>query len=733
MDSKVVRLLKIFQHETGKDILSNLDEKRLSLLEGFYDSLTEDEQDKIDEKIISGESNDFAEVAEGMAFGMIDGEVAFSKPKTATATAEPPSSSALAVVPKAEKRGTDIVDEDIDPLILRLLGFDDVIDIDYDTYKTLLREKMAAGRMPGSQMPTEEIELLTNEFKRVKGKTGRFKVKAQKIKAESFVAKKKEPTTTKAVKALPGVKQEKKVPLIKPSEDKKDEVSESMKVLASKISDANNNIKNIVDTDKKKNKVEKKKGEKDRVYADKTRKVIREERAERGRMASGLTNALASAIAPVKGVLDVIGDFLKRFLIGTAIMELLKFLENPQAYINGIVNWLNGTIQKIEDGIKGIIKDKIIAPINTVIGGVNGGIKSMVEQINGLIDKIPGNFIPKMDLSKMQIGAIDPGIIDDMINLPRIPMMGTAQPAQPSGQAASSGAPPAVGTSLPGPAGQTLATGAKASWYNPGLGGINSGTGRADPNARTSTGERYDKSKFTAAAFPSLISKLPRSMTYSAPNFPGGRTLARGQAFNVLLTDSKTGKQAVVRINDVGSGVAGQDPKRMMDFSVATRDYFGAGGGPYTIQMAPSGAKLGPVTKTSAPAASAPGASPTAAATAAPPAQNQGKMVTFGGQTFYQKPDGSLTHPSAAPASIKSQSTTPSTAIVVTAKPTVSTPQAPGSTGLSPLPIPISTDGQQNQQTNVSTATQKTIPTFSAYDRTNSNFLVIKSIYNLVG
>ena len=84
-----------------------------------------------------------------------------------------------------------------------MLGLEDVFDIDYDTYKTLLRERMAAGRMPDSKIPTEEVQLLTDEFKRVKSKTGRFKVKGQKIKKESFVGKKK-PTVTKAVKALPG-------------------------------------------------------------------------------------------------------------------------------------------------------------------------------------------------------------------------------------------------------------------------------------------------------------------------------------------------------------------------------------------------------------------------------------------------------------------------------------------------------------------------------------------------
>ena len=52
-------------------------------------------------------------------------------------------SSALAIVPKkAEKKKEQLGDEDIDPRILRMLGLEDVVDIDYDTYKTLLKEKM---------------------------------------------------------------------------------------------------------------------------------------------------------------------------------------------------------------------------------------------------------------------------------------------------------------------------------------------------------------------------------------------------------------------------------------------------------------------------------------------------------------------------------------------------------------------------------------------------------------
>ena len=83
-----------------------------------------------------------------------------------------------------KKGGEDLVDEKIDERILRLLGLEYVFDIDYDTYTSLLKEKMVAARMAKTQIPTEEAELLTNEYKKIRGKKGRFKVK--KITSDSF-------------------------------------------------------------------------------------------------------------------------------------------------------------------------------------------------------------------------------------------------------------------------------------------------------------------------------------------------------------------------------------------------------------------------------------------------------------------------------------------------------------------------------------------------------------------
>ena len=78
--------------------------------------------------------------------------------------------------------------ETIDARILRLIGLEDTFDLDYDTYLTLLKEAMVKGRMPQTTIPSEEVELLTDEWKRVKTKKdkGRFKVKKKKITTTSL-------------------------------------------------------------------------------------------------------------------------------------------------------------------------------------------------------------------------------------------------------------------------------------------------------------------------------------------------------------------------------------------------------------------------------------------------------------------------------------------------------------------------------------------------------------------
>ena len=152
------------------------------------------------------------------------------------------------------------------------------------------------------------------------------------------------------------------------------------------------------------------------------------------------------------------------------------------------------------------------------------------------------------------------------------------------------------GTTYAQGGGSIIANNAKTTYYDPSLGGINaSGAKTADGLPATSTGEAYKPNVFSAAAFPPLIKLLPSDMTRATqdPNWGGiGKTIKK--PFQVVV--SKGDKSAVVRVNDVGPGVAGHSDNHMLDFSVATKDYLGTGSGGYTIHMAKNDAPLGPIT-----------------------------------------------------------------------------------------------------------------------------------------
>ena len=93
------------------------------------------------------------------------------------------------------------VDKEINEGILRTyLGVDDPTGIDFGTYKTLLREKIAAARMGSSDMDSSDISYLTNEFLRIKNiepantkkiDISKFVKKAEEKKKETKVSAQK--------------------------------------------------------------------------------------------------------------------------------------------------------------------------------------------------------------------------------------------------------------------------------------------------------------------------------------------------------------------------------------------------------------------------------------------------------------------------------------------------------------------------------------------------------------
>ena len=189
--------------------------------------------------------------------------------------------SQLTIVPD-NKTEQDLVDEQIDERILNILGLQDVFDIDYGTYVSLLRERVAAARMTDTQMSTEESELVTDEFKRVRGKTGRFKIKKKKVNIENVVGvkPKKESTQLDPKKLLPGTAEapEKKIEDL--IEEEKDDSKELRKFLMGDLFEAvqniNSSLKEILTLMQNQSELDKKTSEKGRIEGQKQSKKKRE-------------------------------------------------------------------------------------------------------------------------------------------------------------------------------------------------------------------------------------------------------------------------------------------------------------------------------------------------------------------------------------------------------------------------------------------------------------------------
>jgi len=302
-----------------------------------------------------------------------------------------PTSSAIVPV---GKKGTDLVEEKIDEKILAILGLQDVFDFTYEEYLSLLKEKAAEGRLTGSG-DTDTTQLITDEFKRVKGKTGRFKVKATKISAEKVVSRKPGGAETKVQldpkRLLPPAATQVED---KPEEEKipnkiLEELTESLKSINSVVSDILSILEEQIN-------LEKKKTEKERIEGQKQKKKTRESELEG---VSKKSKELVSKITkPFTNIFDMIKNFFLNILLGSAVNFLLSVLKNPSIILNPLKSFANQIIDFLNNVIA-FIYNLVVAPINAVINGINAGINELVNQINRLssllgLPPISGSNLP---------------------------------------------------------------------------------------------------------------------------------------------------------------------------------------------------------------------------------------------------------------------------------------------------------------------------------------------------
>ena len=209
-------------------------------------------------------------------------------------------------------RETDLVSESIDERILRLLGLEEVFDMDYATYLSLLKEKLVAARMVNASLPGDENELLTDEFRRVKRKVGRFKIVRKKISSDDIG------TTGKVLVSPDKFFLVSKAVIPSTSEGDGEESS----------SDIIKKLDELIDVIKNDNKLELKKQEDERKNKQNKKRQDAENRLES--ISKPVQRLMKTVVAPFQSILGRIFKFLQFTILGYAFNRLVTFFSNPK-------------------------------------------------------------------------------------------------------------------------------------------------------------------------------------------------------------------------------------------------------------------------------------------------------------------------------------------------------------------------------------------------------------------
>jgi len=315
MASKAERLRKAYEFKLGADLAAKLTDSQLKILSAYYNSLDESEQSDIDNKIAMGMSNDLTDMARSMAEENEEPERPEESPPEGPPEDElEPDGPSGAITLYEGVRETDLVDEDVSETILRALGLEEVFDIDYGTYRTLLKERMMADRM-GQTMDSAEAEAITDEFKRIKGKVGRFRIKKQKVDTGNIATPKGGANAgMKNFLALKGDTQE------APAQAEPTE----------KFTKTNSILDEILSTIQNLFKFEQNRDAKNQRDADRRKKQGREDKLESGSgIGKGLKKAAAAILKPIQGPLEYLINWLKYTFLTYIVKNLFKWFQNP--------------------------------------------------------------------------------------------------------------------------------------------------------------------------------------------------------------------------------------------------------------------------------------------------------------------------------------------------------------------------------------------------------------------
>lgn len=304
----------------------------------------------------------------------------------------------------------NLVEEDISPEILKILGLEDVFDLDYGDYKTLLREKlteldMKSAQKPGDKKISETQTLLTGEFKRVRRSTGKFKVKSQKVKADKFVNKKVESGTGNvkpidSTKLLPpgGVlakrqPQDEIKPVKKEEEEepkqKQEDLSDFFKNLLESLKGISSIVEDLLKVLEKQLGLDKKRQESQRRQLELSEAKKEEKDLEKQEKDKG-SSLLEKVTKPFTSIFDTIRNFLLNVLLGSVVSWLLKVLSNPMSLLKPIQKLVDGIVGFFNNVIK-FIDFMVVQPVRSFIDTINFALKGFIDILNNALKILPGS------------------------------------------------------------------------------------------------------------------------------------------------------------------------------------------------------------------------------------------------------------------------------------------------------------------------------------------------------
>ena len=216
--------------------------------------------------------------------------------------------------------------ENIDEVILGLLALEpnEVDELSYEQYNSYLRELLVEITSGRKKIDSGETELIKNEFKRVRGKKGRFRIasKSSKVTANGLgiggIRKQLKGAQSRLMLAPAGGNLKTKVDTLNKPDSEFD--------VLSRIS---NTLDSIVKTLTDINKENKKKIDRERKDAEGKRRAGKEKEFE-SKTFDGIKNVVKGILKPFESIWDRIIKFITMVLLGRALIKLLDWFADPK-------------------------------------------------------------------------------------------------------------------------------------------------------------------------------------------------------------------------------------------------------------------------------------------------------------------------------------------------------------------------------------------------------------------